>query len=60
MPGSRAGDTFSEDIWNEAIHTAEGSHHFNVFSPLDSVVPAQEGVLADFSFVKIPVGKKTH
>ena len=38
---------------------AMSAHHFSVFSPLDSIVPAQEGALADFSFVKIPVGKKT-
>jgi len=37
---------------------AVSAHNFSVFSPLDSIFPAKEGVLADFSFVEITVGKK--
>ena len=45
MPVSRAGDTSSEDIWNEpneAIHTAEGSYHFNVNVFIDQVTSLRE------------------
>jgi 5-methylcytosine-specific restriction endonuclease McrA len=35
---------------------AMSAHHFSVFSPLDSIVPAQEGVLADFSLWKYQLG----
>ena len=35
------------------------AHHFSVFSPLDSVVPSQEGILGDFSFVSLHVKSRS-
>ena len=38
---------------------AFSSHVFSVFCPLDSIVPAQEGVLADFSFIELKAGRRS-
>ena len=37
---------------------AISSHDFSVFSPLDSIVPSQEGILGDFSFISLNTKNK--
>jgi hypothetical protein len=40
---------------NALMHSA---HDFSVFCPFDSVVPAQPGKLADFSWVELSKGER--
>ena len=38
---------------------AVAAHPFSVFSPLDSIVPAKEGELGDFSFISLKAGRRS-